>query len=494
MMFLTSSFFFVEIIVGYATNSMALVADSFHMLSDIISLFVGFFALKFSRKSNPHTLDANTFGWVRAEVLGALVNSVFLVALCFSILVEALKRLAEPEALTDPLLILVVGGVGLLINLIGMFLFHGHAGHGHSHGGGSHGHSHGGGSHGHSHGGDSHGSGNHGHGHNNKKKHGKKRKNTKKQLRNSNEETTMASYQNKSFHPESDHTTVAITTCHDEKKGDVTIEMYMQTEGSKSIANISEVSSVGSMTTSKRANASGQMNMKGVYLHILGDALGSVIVIVAALLVYFFGEQKWTLYVDPVLSIVMVFIILKTCIPLLKESSLILLQNVPSHIQLKKVEERLLGTFPEIIAVHEFHVWQLTGNKIIASLHIKFSSNADYRHLSPSLKEFFHDEGIHSTTVQPEFAEEDSDVSDDEKKCLLPCVSKSCEEKLCCNTDTQKLLSNEASDIPIIESLTVEDDKTQSRKSNVSQLHSNVELLSVTILKETDSQDKISEK
>lgn len=90
--------------------------------------------------------------------------------------------------------------------------------------------------------------------------------------------------------------------------------------------------------------------------------------------------------------------------------------------------------------------------------------------------------------------QEDSDVSDDEKKCLLPCVSKSCEEKLCCNTDTQKLLSNEASDIPIIESLTVEDDKTQSRKSNVSQLHSNVELLSVTVLKETESQDKISEK
>ena len=46
MMVMTTLFFFVEIIVGYMTNSMALVADSFHMLSDIISLFVGFFAMR----------------------------------------------------------------------------------------------------------------------------------------------------------------------------------------------------------------------------------------------------------------------------------------------------------------------------------------------------------------------------------------------------------------------------------------------------------------
>ena len=57
--------------------------------------------------------------------MGALVNAVFLVALCFSILVKALKRLVEPEGLKNPDLILVVGGIGLLVNLIGMVLFHG---------------------------------------------------------------------------------------------------------------------------------------------------------------------------------------------------------------------------------------------------------------------------------------------------------------------------------------------------------------------------------
>ena len=140
MLFMTSSFFLVEIIVGYATNSMALVADSFHMLSDVLSLLIGFFALRYSKRSQ--RTERNTFGWQRAEVLGALVNAVFLIALCFSILVESLKRLVETEEIHNPILVLIVGVAGLLINVVGLILFHKH-GHGHSHGGGGHGHSHG---------------------------------------------------------------------------------------------------------------------------------------------------------------------------------------------------------------------------------------------------------------------------------------------------------------------------------------------------------------
>ena len=139
MLFMTSSFFLVEIVVGYATNSMALVADSFHMLSDIMSLVIGFFALRYSKRSQ--RTERNTFGWQRAEVLGALVNAVFLIALCFSILVESLKRLVEPEVINNAVLVLIVGAVGLLVNVIGLVLFHRHGGH--SHGGGGHGHSHG---------------------------------------------------------------------------------------------------------------------------------------------------------------------------------------------------------------------------------------------------------------------------------------------------------------------------------------------------------------
>jgi Co/Zn/Cd efflux system component len=94
------------------------------------------------------TSKKNTYGWARAEVVGALVNSVFLLALCFTIFVEAVTRLFEDEHIENPKLLLIVGSVGLAINVVGLILFGTHS---HSHGGGGHGHSHSGGGHGHSH-------------------------------------------------------------------------------------------------------------------------------------------------------------------------------------------------------------------------------------------------------------------------------------------------------------------------------------------------------
>ena len=81
---------------------------------------------------SPKEWSKNTFGWARAEVVGALVNAVFLFALCFSITIESLKRFLAIEQVRQPKLILLVGGVGLGINLVGLLLF-GDVGHGHSH-------------------------------------------------------------------------------------------------------------------------------------------------------------------------------------------------------------------------------------------------------------------------------------------------------------------------------------------------------------------------
>ena len=66
---------------------------------------------------------------MRAEVLGPLINSVFLVSLCLTIVIEAVERLFEEKEIHDPKLLLYVGCIGLLINIVGLFVF----GHGHSH-------------------------------------------------------------------------------------------------------------------------------------------------------------------------------------------------------------------------------------------------------------------------------------------------------------------------------------------------------------------------
>ena len=114
----------------------------------------------------------------------------------------------------------------------------------------------------------------------------------------------------------------------------------------------------------RKVTTSAQMNMRAVYLHVLGDALGSVIVIASSLCIIY-GEGDWTLYVDPGMSLVMVLIIMKSSVPLLKESALILMQTVPTHIKIQEVRERLLQQVDGVLSLHEFHVWQLAGDKII---------------------------------------------------------------------------------------------------------------------------------
>jgi zinc transporter 1 len=141
MLSLTFLFFGVELVVGNITNSVALIADAFHMLSDVIALVIAIVAVRIARRRS----DINTFGWVRAEVVGANINTVFLLALCLTIVFDAIRRYIQPEPIVNVNLLLIVGSIGLGINIIGLFLFQGF--HGHSHGGMSHGHSHGGSSH-----------------------------------------------------------------------------------------------------------------------------------------------------------------------------------------------------------------------------------------------------------------------------------------------------------------------------------------------------------
>jgi Co/Zn/Cd efflux system component len=129
MLSLTFGYFVVELVVGNITKSVALMADAFHMLSDVISLVIGIVAVRAVK----HRSDVNTYGWVRAEVVGANVNTVFLLALCLTIVFDAIKRFIEPEPIENVNLLLIVGSVGLGINIIGLFLFQGF--HGHSHGG-----------------------------------------------------------------------------------------------------------------------------------------------------------------------------------------------------------------------------------------------------------------------------------------------------------------------------------------------------------------------
>ena len=115
---LTTTFLVVEIIGAWISGSLALLADAAHMLTDAGGLALALFAIWFAAR--PPTAS-QTLGYVRAEVLAALITAVVLLLLAVYILYEAWQRFFEPpEVLSTPMLIVAV--VGLVVNLISMRL------------------------------------------------------------------------------------------------------------------------------------------------------------------------------------------------------------------------------------------------------------------------------------------------------------------------------------------------------------------------------------
>ncbi|XP_071392691.1 zinc transporter 7-like [Centroberyx affinis] len=154
---LNLSFAFVELLYGIWSNSLGLISDSFHMFFDCTALLAGLAASVISRwRAN----DCFSYGYVRAEVLAGFVNGLFLIFTAFFIFSEGVERALEPPDVHHERL-LPVSVAGLLVNLVGIFVFQ-HGGHGHSHGDGGHGHSHS----------LFNGSLNHGHSHDHRAKHG----------------------------------------------------------------------------------------------------------------------------------------------------------------------------------------------------------------------------------------------------------------------------------------------------------------------------------
>jgi cobalt-zinc-cadmium efflux system protein len=102
-------------------NSLSLLADAGHMLSDVAALALSLFAVWIAQK--PAT-DRRTFGWYRTEILAALANAATLIAISIYIFYEAAQRLRAPEPVVGTIVIWVAIG-GLLVNVIGAALLHG---------------------------------------------------------------------------------------------------------------------------------------------------------------------------------------------------------------------------------------------------------------------------------------------------------------------------------------------------------------------------------
>ncbi|KAK7417564.1 hypothetical protein QQX98_004529 [Neonectria punicea] len=146
------------------------------------------------------------------------------------------------------------------------------------------------------------------------------------------------------------------------------------------------------------------LGMLGVFIHVMGDAINNVGVIIAAVIIWK-AEGEGRYYADPAVGVFIAIMILLSAVPLVKNSGAILLQIAPGGINLEDIKHDI-ELIPGIESVHELHIWRLDQRKSIASAHLVVDGRTvkSFADKAKIIMECLHAYGIHSATLQPEVA------------------------------------------------------------------------------------------
>jgi cobalt-zinc-cadmium efflux system protein len=279
---LTIFIFFVEVIGGLWTGSLALLSDSAHVFMDVFALGLSFLALRLSALPAD---DRHTYGYHRLEVLAALLNGVTLAVIAVGIWWEAVQRWQQPQQIRSTEM-LVIAVIGLVVNVIVAFVLGGH----------SH-----------------------------------------------------------------------------EQEGE---NQYARQD----------------------------LNLHSAFLHVVGDAVSSVGVIVAAVIIALTGKE----WVDPLMSVLIGALILFSGYRVLRSSLHILVEGVPEGLSIQQVAD-LMGQVAGVNSVHDLHVWSICSGHIALSAHIVLETNSApvaplpvMTQLQQQLLDKF---GIEHTTIQIDSAD-----------------------------------------------------------------------------------------
>ncbi len=262
---LTALFFVAEVVGGIASNSLALLADAGHMFTDVGALALSLFVAWFSHQP---AAPEKTYGYLRWEILAALLNGSVLLLVSGWIVFEAIGRLRTPEPLEGGIMLAVAVG-GLAINALSAML----------------------------------------------------------------------------LYPVHQHS----------------------------------------------------LNARGAYLHVIGDLLGSLGTVVAAVIV------RWTgwLSADPIASIMVTLLVVRSAWRLVRESVDVLLESTPAHISLGRVREGLQA-IGGIESVHDLHVWTVSSGMVAMSAHAVVREPGENQKVLEAAVEAMRGLGIAHVTLQVE--------------------------------------------------------------------------------------------
>lgn len=403
-------FAFVELTYGLWTNSLGLISDSFHMFFDCSALLLGL-AASLITKWRPS--DKFTYGFGRAEILAGLANGLFLLFIALFIMKEAIERTFEPPEVHHERLF-VISVLGFLVNLVGIFVFQhgGQCSHSHSHS--SHGHNH---SHSHDH---HHHHHHHNHDHDNHEHQYNhfssptiyQQANIKQQkfigcggggptvvtldMNNYSAPTNTSNGLVGGYPP--NHINNNNNSIHNHEHSNHHHNHQDLQENHQHHHNHSSDREPFIEAASNRPKSSGRGQiMQSVFLHIVADTLGSVGVMISALLMNQFG---WMI-ADPLCSLFIAILISISVYPLLRDSFYVLMQRVPVEL-----EDKLPNCFQRIqslsgvLSVHETHFWTLNSDTYIGCLKLEVAQNADHKHIMTNAKIILNQIGVDRVHIQ----------------------------------------------------------------------------------------------
>ncbi|KAG9223774.1 hypothetical protein CCMSSC00406_0004885 [Pleurotus cornucopiae] len=422
---LNMCYMLVQMLYGVWTNSLGLISDAIHMAFDCMAIGVGLLA------SVMATWEPNvrfTYGYGRIETLSGFANGIFLILISIFIVFEAIQRLLDPPEMNTSQLLLV-SSLGLAVNLFGMFAMggHHHGGHSHSH---SHGHDHGHDEHkhDHSHGHDDHDHdrppiANHAHDHDHDHGHGHSHSATHDDHSHSHSPTPAllhpsdtCSHSHSHSHSEphsephshthsSSHTDHASKTHrrHDsEKRRPPPLQGLVDLSAPESL--LSPISPIGRADQSPvtpqyhfgaddhyqkhhqndtpnlnnhnhapdHSHEGHSHNMRGVFLHVMADTLGSVGVIISTLLIQFYG---WTGF-DPIASLFIAIMIAASVIPLVLDTGRVLCLDVADRDTDIQHALSELASVEGLASYTSARFWPKDASSLIGSIHIQLSPSA----------------------------------------------------------------------------------------------------------------------
>ncbi|KAJ3436743.1 zinc transporter [Anaeramoeba flamelloides] len=322
------SFMFVEFLYSILSDSLTLLSDSFHMLFDCISLFAGLFASyvsKLPRNSN------YTYGYSRIEPLSGFANSIFLVCVGLLILRESIERLIISVTVKTERLF-VVSIIGLVINLIGMYLFR------------------------------------------DRTAETKKPSKAKKNPNESNNDVESGKFSGDNgdqFNKRSgdnDSTSIDI-------KNYVNFDRHMIQN--KEIEKVKE-------KNKKVVND----NLEGIWFHVLSDTLGSVVVIISTI---FIDNLQWY-WVDSFCSLILSLVIIVSVLPLLIRTFRLLAhkQDPALNANIQNTINKLILKYH--CSIVDYKSWVIANNEMVITIHLSAQKNSKKEQIIQLIKQSLQNE------------------------------------------------------------------------------------------------------